>query len=99
MPDYHWRCECHGAHFLTLSWETGDALSAAELEGYLSLEGDFHASWRDRISQAWRLLRDGCAATRVGVVLDQATALELSQQLDHYLSDMAIAEEKRAAKQ
>jgi len=86
MPDYHWRCACHGGHFLTLTWDASDPTAYAEIEGYLSVEGDNHTPWRDRIAEAWRLLRHGCATTRVGVILDEAKALEVADALTDYLS-------------
>ncbi len=92
MPDCHWRCDCGGGHFLTLRWDPGDARAGAELEGYLDVEGDSRTPVRDRIAEAWRLLRHGCAQTRVGVILDRGKAGSVIAALQAYLADTAAAD-------
>lgn len=79
--DRHWRCDCGGGHFLTLTWWPDDLKRGIEAEGYLNIEGDLRAGWRDRLAQAWRVIRSGHSATRVGLILDAAKAREVAGAL------------------
>jgi len=86
--DHHWRCDCGGGHFLTIVWDPDEKRSMmAEVEGYLSIEGDNHTPWRDRIAQAWRVLMNGHSATRVGLILDGAKAREIATVLSDFADD------------
>ena len=86
--DHHWRCDCGGGHFLTIVWDPGETPRVdAHIEGYLSVEGDNHTPWRDRIKQAWRVLASGHSATRVGVILDAAKAREIAVVLSDFAVD------------
>lgn len=81
--DGAWRCNCGAGHFLTIAcWDMArDGSGAVEFEALLQLEGDFRTSWRDRIRQAWEVLRGGCSDTRVGIVLDARVAGEIAAVL------------------
>jgi hypothetical protein len=86
--DHHWRCDCGGGHFLTITWDPDEKPRAdACIEGYLSVEGDNHTPWRDRIAQAWRVIASGHSATRVGVILDAAKAREIAAVLVDFSDD------------
>lgn len=85
--DRHWRCDCGGGHFLTIVWDPDEKRPTADVEGYLSVEGDNNTPWRDRIAQAWQVLTSGCSPTRVGVILDAAKAREIAVVLSDFADD------------
>lgn len=90
--DHHWRCDCGGGHFLTIVWDPDEKRSMmADIEGYLSIEGDNDTLWRHRIAQAWRVLTSGCSPTRVGVILDATKAREIAATLSDFADDAAAA--------
>ncbi len=94
--DHHWRCDCGGGHFLTIVWDPDETPRIdAHVEGYLSVEGDNHTPWRDRIKQAWRVLASGHSATRVGVIIDAAKAREIAVVLSDFADD-AVPPSERA---
>jgi hypothetical protein len=76
-PDYLWRCDCGSGHFLGLRWDENQA----ELEGYFAIEGDFSSSWRSRLGQAWRIIRNGHEGSRVGLILDYGDAEDVAARL------------------
>lgn len=85
LPNTHaWRCDCGGGHFLTFWWEPNDA--DATFEGNLGIEGDNNTTLRDRVVQAWRHIRNGCSATRVGVIVDRQTATEIRDAMNEFLA-------------
>ena len=82
-----WRCDCGGGHFLTFWWEPADQNfePVGTFEGNLGIEGDNNTTLRDRIVQAWRHVRNGCSATRVGVIVDKETATEIRDAMNEFL--------------
>jgi hypothetical protein len=90
--DHHWRCDCGGGHFLSITWFPEDPRdNTADVDGYLEIEGDFRQTLRHRIRTAWDVLRSGHADTRVGLVLDAAKAREIAAVLAEFAGSVRSA--------
>lgn len=93
------KCDCHGPHFLCVSWWPGDPREGLEMEGWIELEGSFWTTWKYRAKYAWEMLAQrGHASTNIGIVLSPdrlgpiiAALSECKAEWDKYLEDLAAA--------
>jgi hypothetical protein len=83
---YTFRCECHGFHFLSFMWWPYDKDSHMNVEGYLSVGGDFWHTLPVRIKNAWYVLR-GRNAHALEMIVDVKKAEDLKRVLELYLAD------------
>lgn len=84
-----WRCGCHSSHFVSLTWWLDDVaqypgVPIAEINGYLALEGNFRASLKQRVRDAYRMLITGRVHSSTEVVVDVETADEIISALSDF---------------
>lgn len=80
------RCNCHAFHFMEFEWYTEDTTQFLGVEGYLSVGGDFRKTFRDRVSNAARVLL-GRNASVADVILSREEVIKLRNALETFLWD------------
>jgi hypothetical protein len=86
--DMAWRCSCGDGHFLSVMYWKNDPRMGLDVEGYLSLEGNFRSTVRRRVKHIWQLLTSrGHIGTWVGVCLDAKDAREIAGVLLDYAGE------------
>jgi hypothetical protein len=97
--EYLFRCECADTHFLHISWWPEDKWEPdLGFEGFITLEGTFWTTWRERLKTAWKVLFKRHIDTNVGIVLDQEKAAEIALAMGRYMHDAEASRARRDAK-
>lgn len=104
MRKLAFQCDCHGPHFMVISWWPGDPREGLEVDARLDLSGDFWTTWKFRLKYAWQYLTlRGEVPTSVGICLNAENLREITSaftecadEWDAYLASLKAEKEKEA---